>query len=164
MTYQNESTMQDIISKVNISGCWDLKERKEGFFTGDQVIDAYLKGKRDGLKTYRKAMLNNLDKNVNECAKHTYAVIEHLKEKKMGQTSAFLKIDSWNNFHVLIGVKETDFLNPDFLKVYDYVSALEEEISTDTLKVDFSFLDFVDEINEKRIGSDGFVLKLKERI
>lgn len=156
--------MQDIISKVNISESWDLKERKEGFFTGDQVIDAYLKGKVDGLKNYKKTMLINLNKNVNECARYTRIVIGHLKERNMEQTSAFLKIDSWNTFRVMIGVKEVDFLNPDFLKVYDYVSALEDKISSETLKVDFSFLDFTDEINEKRLGAAGFLLKLKERI
>ena len=109
-------------------------------------------------------MLINLNKNVNECARHARIVIGHLKERNMEQTSAFLKIDSWNTFRVMIGVEEVDFLNPDFLKVYDYVSALEDKISSETLKVDFSFLDFTDEINEKRLGAAGFLLKLKERI
>lgn len=153
--------MLEAISKIQISENWHY-DRKDGDFTGDHVIDAYLKGKRDGLQSHQKTLLNSLKTNVDHCAQYAHDIIRHLTELKFNDSTAFLKINRLDNFKVLIAIKEDDFLNPGFLKIYDYVCEIEENICNDTFNVDFTFLDYNKEINENNLNSDGFILKLKE--
>jgi len=156
--------MAEAVATKQISEEWDFEARKQSVFTGDHVIDAYLQGKKDGLESYQKALLNNLKQNVSECGKHTSQLLTHLKDKNFNDTSAFLKINQWDSFSVLVSIKENDFLNPAFLQVYDYLTELEDNIcsDSDTLKVGFSFVDYNEHVNDQNIIADGYVLKFKK--
>lgn len=153
--------MSEVISKVYISEDWNIDKSSDNIFSSDEVIDAYFRGKKDGLKSHQQSLLDSLNNNVDSCAKHSYEVITHLKEKGFENTSAFLKILQWNTLRVIVSLKEQDFLNPDFLEIYDFVSKLEERVCSNTYTIDFSFLDYSEKVNEKNLHADGYILKLK---
>lgn len=109
--------MVEVISRNTVSESWDFVGRKENPSTGDHVIDAWLKGKIDGLKSAQRAVLQSLVKNVDQCALIAHTVIEQLTKLNFFESTAFLKINSWNSFKVLITIKEENFLAPKFLEV-----------------------------------------------
>ncbi|WP_145860822.1 hypothetical protein [Pedobacter suwonensis] len=151
--------MEQAISSNKAASDWKLDPQKGDVYTGDQVIDAYLTGKKHGLQSYQKSLYNSLQQNVDACAVITKSVLEYLKKINIESDTAFLKINNWDNFNIILPVKEEDFLDEKFLSVYDFASDLEEKSINDTFNFGVSFLDYTEKLNEHNLQCDGFILK-----
>lgn len=152
--------MSTITTSTNFSEKWKVETSQQKLFTGDQVIDAYLTGKREGLQIAQKVFLDQLKNNLDKSGEKVTDLLHHLNARDIHNNEAFLKINSWNYLTILISVKEEDFFKESFLPVYDFVEELEEDLNTDTCTVNFSFVDYQEEINDYVLHCDGFVLKL----
>ncbi|SES00271.1 hypothetical protein [Pedobacter rhizosphaerae] len=152
-------TMATATTGSNISEKWNIEAPNQNLFTGDQVIDAYLSGKKDGLRSAEKVILDRLDNNVDNSGTQVLDLLKFLDRKNISGNDAYLKINSWKDLSILISVKESDFYNESFLNVYEFVEHLEETLNSETCHVEFSFVDFNEKLNDYNLHCDGYVLK-----
>lgn len=151
------NAINEILAPAN----WEFTSPKDKLFSSDHVIDAYLKGKSDGLEQQQKLVVEKLISNINKSGKYTNEILSFLKKEKLNPLSAYLRINSWDDFSVLIALPQKEFLDKKILSVYDFISALESKVREDMYNVEVVICDTEDEIDENYVHSDGFVLKHK---
>lgn len=150
--------------ETNISELWEIEPSREGKYTENDVIDAYLKGKKTGLESYQKTLVKALNENVDKCGEYTEKIIQHLHSLDIRSKDAFLRINKFDLFNILVCVPEKDFLDEKFFDVYDFVTEFEDKknSSDNTFAIEFSFLDFNDKYCVRTINSDGYILRLRK--
>lgn len=149
------SKLQEIVCPAN----WELTSPKQKLFSGDQVLDAYLQGKNKGLEQAQKLILEKLNDNIIKSGNHTSELLFYLNKSGFNPQAAYLKINSWDDFTVLIILPEKEFVDEKIDKVYDYFTDFEGMISEKLYHIHISICDNVDGLDESYIHSDGFVLK-----
>lgn len=152
---------------INTSLTWEISVDKNSIYTNDDVIDAYLKGKEDGLKESSQIFVDILNENINKSANYTEKMISFLKKRKLNPISAHLKINLFNDFIILITLPEDEFISEDFLVCYDFAATIEEEVTKDKYyNVMFMFSDREEEedFNKNLLVSDGFFMNYKMSI
>ena len=87
--------------------------------------------------------------------------INYLKDINLKPASAFLRINSWDDFKVLITLPEKEFLSDNILSAYDFISDFEDKVNEDLYHLEISITDRNECFDEKCIKSDEYVLKYK---
>lgn len=156
-------TTQNTEESLNTSLPWEISVDKNSIYTNDDVIDAYLKGKEVGVKESNQIFVDKLNENISKSANYTHKMISFLKKRKLNPISAHLKINSFNDFIILITLSEDEFISEDFLVSYDFASTIEEEVTGDKYyNVMFMFSDREEEdFNKNLLVSDGFFMNYK---
>jgi hypothetical protein len=152
-------TIKEIFSKP--SG-WTLAPR-ENIYSCDQVIDAYLKGKNEGIQQAQKLIMRELDQNVGKTVTQTNLLIEHLASKGFHPVAAYMKINDWYDFTVLVTIPDDEWCDPRFLAVFNYIIQATQNISDEFYSLEIHFCGIPanpDHFNEQSVFFDGFVLKL----
>ena len=142
---------------------WEIENptEREKFYNADAVIDAYLKGEKDGLEQQQKLVLNTFRANVETSKTTTNKLYETLIKEGFKPQGAYIKFTSWSAFEALIAVPETGFIKDDFLKMYDVACALEDSVTDDLYSLNFSFIPVNDTPYEENVLSDGYMFRLK---
>lgn len=140
---------------------WELTSPKDKLYSGDPIIDAYLKGKSDGLEHAQRLIIEKLTVNINKSGKYTTAILAFLKKRKLNPISAYLRINSWDDFSILIVLPQEEFLDKKMMTVYDYISELETNVCEEMYHIQVSICDTEEGIDENYVRSDGFALKYK---
>ena len=141
---------------------WELPEHGEKLYAADAVIEAYIKGKKEGLEHKEKLFFKQLTENLDKSGANTKKTIECLKSIGVTPLSAHLKANSFHDFYVLVTVSEEDFLKESFIKAYDFTEELEQSTSEDLYSISFSFINKTPHFNEKALSSDGFIFTFKQ--
>ncbi len=64
--------MADVADIVKVSEDWNIDKSSHNVFSSDEVITAYFKGKKEGLKAYQQSLLDSLNKmSMSAQNKHT---------------------------------------------------------------------------------------------
>ncbi|MEW4922347.1 hypothetical protein [Algibacter sp. 2305UL17-15] len=157
------TTTQNSKKDSNESHTWQVSVDKDSIFTNDDVINAYLKGKKEGRVESNQLYIDKLNENINKSATFTQRMLEFMIEHKLNPISAHLKIKSYDDFIILITLPEKQFISEDFLISYDFAASLEEEIIEDKYyNVMFMFSDREEEVfNTNLLVSDGFFMDYK---
>lgn len=154
------------VKETTFSELWELEPSREGKYTENDVIDAYLKGKKTGLESIQKTLVKALDENIDKCGTYTENVLKRLTEFDIKAQDAFLRINNFDFFNILVCIPEKDFLDDKFFHVYDFITEFEDSKNTpeNNLTVEFSFLDFNSDFDYcvNKINSDGYILRLKK--
>lgn len=151
------NVIDDILSPVN----WEFTSPKEKLFSSDHVIDAYLKGQKTGLEQAQRLIFEKLVANINRSGKNTTKILEYMMRKKFNPISAYLRINSFDDFSVLVVLPQLEFIDKKIFSVYDFISKLETSENEDLYQLQVSICDTEDNIDENYIRSDGFNLKHK---
>jgi hypothetical protein len=154
--------METIKEILSAPSKWELAPR-ENLYSCDQVIDAYLKGKSDGIQQAQKLIARQLDDNLNTTVASVNQIVEHLKLQGFHPIAAYVKIENWDNFIIMVTIPDNEWCDPAFLNIFDYVFEIEETSSNDLYNLDVHFCGISDEspLNEPYVFSDGFILKLR---
>jgi ferritin len=152
--------MEAIKEILSAPSKWTLAP--EQAYSCDQVIDAYLKGKSEGIEQTQKLIMRQLDRNVSETVKQTDRIIKHLASKGFHPVTAYIKIDEWDAFTILVTVPDKEWCNPQFLEIFNYVIETEQHVSNEFYRLGIQLFGTPDaeSINEQSIFADGFILKL----
>ncbi|HEY9047180.1 MAG TPA: hypothetical protein VIN08_14845, partial [Ohtaekwangia sp.] len=94
--------MEAVIDENLDIDSWKITAEHGQLYSADIVIDAYLKGKREGLQQNQKALIQQLEANVKKASVHTAKVIQHLKSQGLCPLSAHLKLSSFDKMNVLL--------------------------------------------------------------
>jgi len=128
-------------------------------YTSDEVIDAYLKGKEDGLNQHKVVLMEKLKSNLLKTVTHRNQLYEFLYKHSFTPETSFLKISSVYEFQILIIIPEKEYLKESFLETYKYASEIEKKVHDDTYNVFFSFTNSIDELNDDCLRSEGYLLQ-----
>jgi hypothetical protein len=137
---------------------WEITISKDKYYTSDEVIDAYLHGKKTGLESLQKVVLNTLSDNINKTGNYTTEIIEYYEKEGFNPKATFLKILSWDNYKILITIPEKEYLSDKFLQIYEYISKFEEKINNELYRLEISFVE-TNGLDINCVQSDGFILK-----
>lgn len=151
------NAINEILTPAN----WELTSPKEKLYSSDHVIDAYLKGKDDGLEQQQRLIFEKLVSNMEKAGRDTLKVWTLLKDNKFNPIGAYLRINSWDDFSMLIILNQKDFLDERMLRVYEHISEIESNVEEDMYRIQVSICDTEDQIDENYVRSDGFALKFK---
>ena len=153
--------MESIREILSTSTRWELAPR-ETRYSCDQVIDAYLKGKSDGIQQSERLIAKQLDGNVNKTVEETNRLVAHLTSSGFHPVSAYLRIDDWDTFTLMVTVPDDECCDPRFLPMFDYVIQTESQRESDfySLEIQFCGLPAENALNEPAVFADGFILKL----
>lgn len=134
------------------------KELKKDFFSADDVLDAYFQGKNDGIKNYSEELLTLIKRNVRDTSRFTFEVSEFLFQKGVSPSNSYIRLTSKYSVDVLLTISEDEYLNEDFIEVYDIVGSLEDEYNSEDLNIHLSFVPKNESFREEVILSDGYIL------
>ncbi|MBL0049677.1 MAG: hypothetical protein IPP32_16465 [Bacteroidetes bacterium] len=151
------------LTKISATSNWGSSSPKDGLFTSDFVIDAYIKGKSDGIGQKEKLIQEKFSTNLKKLSTNTSELITFLKSKKIPVTDVFLKVNSWSTFNLLVIVPRKDFTSSKVTSVYNYISDLEVKEENDLFRFQISILSAGDKINTGSINADGFRLKYNSK-
>ena len=132
------------------------------YFSGDEVIDAYYKGKNSGIAQSQKALIELFKGNISKAGVHTRTVVEYLAANSFKFHSASLKAISFDELQVIVIVDENDILKDEFLKVYDFTAKLELDVRQELYYISFIFA-HSQNLNAESLTSDGFVFEYKTK-
>lgn len=149
------------VNEIINPASWEFTSPKEKLFSSDHVIDAYLKGKNESLEQQQRLIIEKLISNINKSGKHTSEILTFLKKKEFNPFSAFLRINSWDDFSILIVLPQEEFLDEKILEIYNFISEFEQKVSEEMYQIQVTICDTDENIDENYIRSDGFALKHK---
>lgn len=150
-----------IIENLEISDWKFVDSTSESGFSSDDIIDAYYKGKEQGIIDEISALRRIVNSNIKKTINHANSVISYLVNQQIFPEYSYIKLISWDTYEVLISVATKDFLDEKFLKVYEFVTETENKINDEVYELTFSFIDSNTDFDNKKLNSDGFFLKQK---
>lgn len=137
----------------------DNWKKQDSAYTGDDLIDAYLKGKEDGKNDVYKVLFNQLKNNISQATTVAEVLYQHSLEQKIPLKTIHIKADSIARFEALFIVQEDDFISDKFRSIYTYARGLKNKFDSENFYISFSFMPNSKNLNEKCLASDGFFLK-----
>jgi hypothetical protein len=147
--------IEEILAPAN----WEFTNPKEKLFSSNQVIDAYLKGQKSGLEKAQQVMFQKLVLNINKSGKNTSTVLDYFRNKNFNPISAYLRINSFDDFALLILLPQREFIAKEMLNIYDFISEFESKENEEYYHIQISICDTEEGIEESYVRSDGFNLK-----
>lgn len=147
------------IENKDFSGIWSFAVDEDSILVKNEFLTAYLMGKREGIEESKQMLVDKLLENVSNSADITNKMLQHMNQKGITPLSAHLKINSFNDFVILITVSEDEFLSEIFLSNYEYATELEKEQEGDKYyNAMFMFSDREDDFDTSLLISEGFFL------
>jgi hypothetical protein len=131
-------------------------------FTGDDVIDAYLQGKKEGQSEYSRVLLSQLKTNIALAKKVAEDLFAQMGNAGVIVMDAYLKAEGITNFNILIIVSESDFLDDRFRSVFSLARKVKEQSLNDNFHVSFTFMPHSSNLNRACIHADGYFLKYEK--
>src|SRR5690625_7536869 len=89
------------------------------------LIDAYIEGKEEAIHLEKQEIYRQLEHNMDRAGKATALLLSRMKELGMVAEEVFLRIDSWDALVMMVVLPESDFLKPEMLTLYQYVTHIE---------------------------------------
>lgn len=135
----------------------------EYIYTGDHLIDAYLRGLKDGKDEQQKILTQKFAENLDAATHAAEQLLANAKEMDVHFSDIRLKADGITQFTALFVTDVDAFISDHFRQVYTLAKNLKTKIESDSFFIDFSFMPSTGPINENTINADGYFLKYGER-
>lgn len=135
-----------IAIKDNYSGIsnWTVRPVKDDKvqkkYSEDDMIDAYLKGKREQANSEKQMQLEKLKDNINIVTDIAESLKQEISKNSFNCSDIRLRIKSIFRYSLIFVVNEDDFCNDNFLKIYEYsIDLKKEKNKSDTFDVNIIF-------------------------
>jgi hypothetical protein len=132
-------------------------------FTGDDLIDAYLKGKQAGKNELINILSKQFETNLEIATTVSEKLFVEAKKKKIAPKEVHLKADGITNFSALFVVDKDDFVSDNFRQIFSLARKLKTKVETDSFYISFAFLPISNNLNEKSLHADGYFLKYEKQ-
>ena len=146
--------------KEDSASSWVLTRNSDPMYTGDQLIDAYIFGKRNAIETTKRIIDDALNNNINKSGDISAGLLRLLRGNNYHSADAYLRINSIDKFDILITIPESEMIGDDFLDIYNIVSDIETKNRDKYYDLLISFCPLNDNFEEINVLADGFLLKL----
>lgn len=128
-------------------------------YTGDDLIAAYLKGKKEQRDQTKREFMEKFKKNIEKAKNASEHLLGTLEKKGFGIDSIHLKADTFSNFSILFVVDKNDFIKDQFREAF--IEARKEKVGVEkeAFVINFNFTPSSDHLDEKCLNSEGFFLR-----
>lgn len=156
-------TKAESITGIDLSQ-WEVNNPidVDQYYNCDAVIEAYVKGGKDGLKNEQKVIFNQFTENVDRSKKTTVQFLNTIETQGFEAKAAYIKFESFDSFECIIAVQESDFIKDEFLKLYTIASEIQCAVESDIFHLIFSFLPVSEDNYEDSVRHDGFIIRLRK--
>lgn len=138
-------------------------KQEASVYTGDHLIDAYLRGKKDGGDEYRKILIKQFRTNIEIAAKVAEQLLSEATATNIEIKSIRLRAEGIFKFSALFVANANDYLTDEFRNLLIASRRLKAEVQSESFYISFSFIPFTESLNEKAIYSDGYFLTYDKR-
>ena len=143
--------------KKTRSPSWKVKRDS---FTGDELIEAYLKGVKEGIDNFQKVLLSKLDENITHAKQLGSLFIDNLNKNNLVCTSAHLKYLDIIQYKIIFVLNAKVYFDFDAMtKFYELAYSFEAENSNNDFSIEVSFIPEIESINNNQLISDGYIFK-----
>ncbi len=150
--------MNSVIStQSSIWGSWIGTSKGASASTND-IIDAYLEGRRDGKKEAFKEIIDNFIANLEYAQGITESLFHKINDKKSICQKAFLSLDDINSFKVILQIDNEIFYSENVDELYMEAIKIRKERNREDFNISISFLPLNKALNTERLTADGFTL------
>jgi hypothetical protein len=144
----------------NQTQSWIPTSKEDTF--NNQLIEAYMNGKKEGMEQHQKLIFKKLEENIEKSGFITFELINMLKGRRFNPIDAYLRVNSWDKFDIMITVSEEDYLKEEFFFLFDVVSNVEKRYKVELFGIFISFCSINKHFDEQSVSSDGYSLKLEK--
>lgn len=152
--------MNLINTNTDLSSNWRFE--KKNYFTHDQVIEAYIKGKEAQRDQNIKVLIKELENNIKKASNAVERIHEYIVSLGFKSYTYYVRFNNIISFDVIFSINQEDYLSESFDKVYVFSMNLKRELNNETFNISFSFMPKSDSLNEKRLTSEGFLLRYEQ--
>ena len=128
-------------------------------YSEDHLIDAYLRGVKDGRSKYEKILMAQLHNNLNVVGQATEALINETLKLEIPFAEIHLSADNIDSFTILGVVDEKDFVTDEFRSVFTIARSIKNENEKNEIYLIFTFVPYSPKLNQSCIVSDGYAWK-----
>jgi hypothetical protein len=132
-----------------------------GFYTSDDVIDAYLRGTKVGADREMRLIRDRFKTNIDLTAAYAHELFEYLVTNGFSPISSYLRINNFDSYNILFTIPGSKFNETGILDLYDYFFAYQDEKLGEFFHFSVSLCGSDKELNESKISADGFTFKLR---
>jgi len=151
-----------ITSKTNTSNPPEHWKKEETVFTGDDLIDAYVKGKEEGKDEFLKILAKQFNDNIVIATSVSEKLLEEAEKLNIKFDGIRIKAEGITKFIALFLTNEVDFISDKFRRIYTLSRKLKNQSESASFYITFSFIPVTNNLNEKSLSSDGFFLKYEK--
>ncbi len=137
--------------------------KKSSVYTGDQLIDAYLKGKQDGKDEMVKILSKQFKNNIEIATSISEKLYSEARQKKIFFKTIHLKADGITKFSALFVSKKADYISEKFRDIFISARNLRDEVESDSFYITFSFIPDSKDLSDKSLNADGFFLRYEKK-
>ena len=76
---------------------------------------------------------------------------------------SYLRIGNIIKYDAIFDISIDDYTSDNFDEIYSFSRELKKDINTNTFDINFTFMPHSENLNEKRIESEGFIFIYEER-
>lgn len=135
-------------------------EVNRDLFTGDELIEAYLQGCKEGIDQFKKVLINKLSENISLAQKLGSVFIERINRDGIICTGAHLKYLDIERYKIIFVLNADVYYNfENMAPLYNMAYSFESENGTEDFSIEIAFLPQVESINQNRLISDGFIFE-----
>lgn len=138
-------------------------KKDDQWYSGDNLIDAYLKGKQDGRNETNNILSKQFETNLTIATSIAEKLFSEAKKKKIELKEIHLKANSITNFSALFVADENDFIADDFRNIFSIARKFKNKVESDSFYINFFFLPLSDSFNEKNLNAEGYFLKYEKK-
>ncbi|MCU0375447.1 MAG: hypothetical protein MUF24_09075 [Chitinophagaceae bacterium] len=155
-----QSTVNPLVRSVPGPQNWT----KEGsVFTGDHLIDAYIKGKQDGKHEFIQILTRQLEQNISIAADAAEKLFDEAIKKQIKFKAIHLRADAITKFAALFITDKNDYVSDTFRDVFVTARKLKSELESDSFYISFLFMAATTDMDERTLISDGYFLKYEKK-
>lgn len=152
--------MEAITKKKNID--WQISpmrhEKGNDTYSSDDLIDAYLKGRKDAANIDKQMRLEKLGENLEKAKSLSVHLFESIKKQGFSCSSIKLKIKDIYHYSSIFLVSEDDYINDDFLKIYSESIKIKKEANKEkTFDFTTVFAPMNSDIELNNMLADGYI-------
>lgn len=134
-------------------------EQQYNVVTHNDVIDAYLQGKKAGRNEMQIAMNKLFENNLTKAQDTSEELYRKFTDMNLTIHSIHLKADTVTSFNVLVITDLKDYVSKDFLKGITISRDIKAKSTDAGFEIDFLFTYHAETLNEKCLDSDGYFMK-----
>jgi len=143
--------------QIGVIKNWNRSQ--EGNFTEDQVIDAFLYGRKTALSQEEKLFKNTFSENfekINHVLSEFFNAIFEIDKK----AKLHLKISDYSKFEASITVSEKYYLD-NKNELFETATKIEDKVKSEFLSFYINFLPLFDDVDYDILKADGYRFEYK---
>lgn len=153
------STKTSTIGMNKLPEDWEIQttteQRERESYSADDVINAYIQGK----KVQNALNGRILNENLKKAMKLSSSFSEVLKEKNIKCKLTLLKPKQITEFESIFVIDEEDYISPQFDEIYRLTISEKAKVNNDTFHFSYIFIPDTENLNREKLSSNGYVFE-----